>query len=177
MSSSMNIKSSYTSVTSDVYKNDSKKVHLYFEGTQINRGYTQIGFVEATGNEDASNEMLLAHLQYRAYKQGADAIINLKKLFQNKSTFEVTGKNEFEGYSLPVFTGVAIKYTYDIPSDTLHSQVDRFVALVEQDIEKTKNNEKIQNGAALSLGVIATVALFTLLNNIPDPPKSLKFKH
>ena|GEM_PF-3564235 len=106
---------SYTPLTSQRFKNSSGKIDLYFEGTSLSRSYLQIGFIEVVGKKDASNEMLIDYLKNEAYQKGADAVMNVKKMFKNRETGLLFDQENAEDYSAPVFTGIAIKYTDRVP--------------------------------------------------------------
>jgi hypothetical protein len=117
------IKSDYTATSEDQYKNESGKVDLFFEGAYINRSHKQIGFVEARGNPTSTTKELLSFLKYQAYRNGADAVINIKKETIIDETGYLSGDNPVEIYSSPSFYGIAVKYL-DSPPDSGLAAVD-----------------------------------------------------
>ncbi len=163
------INSNFTPITSGEYENYSESIDVYFEGTEVNSDYIQIGFVESIGKKDASNDLLIAHLQYRAYKGGADAVINVKKMFN------LPAKNSTQENSLPVFTGIAIKYTNGVSEDI--KQRNRpdsgFLELIENDLEKTRKTEQIEILVYISVGVAFIVGFNSLLKNAEAKHKAI----
>jgi hypothetical protein len=68
--------------------------------------------VEAEGFEFTTNEVLIDDLKNRASNQCANGIINLKKQFITKSEIEEDVNTKVQTthiYSVPVFTGLAIR--------------------------------------------------------------------
>ncbi|KAA3614200.1 MAG: hypothetical protein D8M58_18580 [Calditrichaeota bacterium] len=169
--SSSGIKSSFTPTTNNKYKNHSKEIELYFEGSLPVYGFTQIGFVEANGHSDTSYGLMIAHLKYQAYSKGADAIINVNRIFKNES--KVTNDSNRTEYSYPVFSGVAIKYLYNIDNDSVYTTPNKnnFNDKVKEDIKKTEYARK-RNTIVWTLvfvTLVAGIALF--IKNTPEPPK------
>jgi uncharacterized protein YbjQ (UPF0145 family) len=172
------VNSNYTPITSDEYYNNSESVDVYFEGTEVNRDYIQIGFVESTGRKNTGNDLMIAHLQYRAYQKGADAVINVKKMFKNKVVSSSSENTKIEGKSLPVFMGTAIKYMNELPDDLKRQQTNKkFLKVVEQDIQKTDNSKTISTITAISLFVAFVVVLNNLIKQGEADQKALQKKN
>jgi len=166
------IESSFTALTAQEYEINTQEVDLYFEGTLPVRDYIQIGFVEAAGGKDASNDLLIAHLQYRAHQQGADAVMNIKKTFKTKTAFSSDEPEKYDKYSLPVFMGTAIKYTDLVKADSIHSAggAASFDSLAVRDLERTAAEKKFISAASAAGVVFIAAVIFAAIKNRPKEP-------
>lgn len=92
-------------------------VVMFFEGETIPFKYEKRGLIEVRGNREANINALLDRLQYQAYKNGADAIIQIKKGF----TYRESGllgdvlaeKQNKDYYESVIFNGIAVKIIFD----------------------------------------------------------------
>ena len=150
--------SSFTSTNSNDYKNKSGKVDLFFEGTKISYEYETVGFVEATGSETSTTEELLNFLKYKAYQNGADAIINVKKESVIRKTGYLFDDEYDEIYSAPSFNGIAVKYTNQV--ELIKNVPDTSFVRYVKEVNKM-DSAKIEKGIiwSLLLGVITVIAV------------------
>jgi len=150
--------SSYTSMKNNTYKNESGKVDLFFEGITIDKEYEQIGFVEATGSETSTVEELLSFLKYRAFQNGADAVINVKKESIIRETGYFFDDEYDEIYSAPSFNGIAVKYINQ--TDSIRTMADTSFVKHVHKVHK-KDNAKVERGLFWSvlIGLATIVAV------------------
>lgn len=154
--------SNYTPITSGQYENRTGRIDIYFEGTTVERDYIEIGFVEVIGEEYDSNDILIAHLKYRAFQAGADAIINVKKNFKDRAKGYLFDTENTDEYAAPVFTGTAIKYTDTLATDSLQTIAadTSFKVKATGDLKKESNQigtEIIMSFVVLVVVIVAVV--------------------
>lgn len=88
------------------------KIEIFFgTNTKPSKTYTQVSYLEATGDEDASMEDLVLLLKKEAAKYGADAIIEVSRISQARESGTVVFTEGNYVYDAMVLTGIAIKYT------------------------------------------------------------------
>ena len=146
----------YTPLSSEKYENTNGTVDIYLEGVPVERPFKQIGMVEVVGERQADNQKLLAYLKDTALKNGADAVIEVKKLFKRREEGIVAETEHADVYSASVLTGIAIKYTDEPPLDSLAiASVDTsFKHIVQKDKEKVKANYMLDFIFSIIAGVI-----------------------
>ncbi|MBN2011693.1 hypothetical protein JW960_20355 [candidate division KSB1 bacterium] len=158
----------YTPTTDKQYINESGVVDIYFDGVDVKREYEQIGFVEAIGSEYSSNDEILNYLKYKAYKNGADAVIQVKNNYINREEGLLIDNEDDDVYTAKVFSGVAIKYLDGTDVNVGLRQDTSFVNYVELDMKK--NADKTEKQIILSLIFIITlgIAFAIKVANMPD---------
>jgi hypothetical protein len=165
------VTSAFTPLTSADFINHSQKVDLYFEGTPVQRDYIQIGYVEAVGEELTTNDSLIAHLRSRASQSGAHAIINIKKTDKTKSRDGFISDKYKEQYSLPMFSGVAIKYTDELLTDSAVLETNDTSLVIPVENEKISEEQKkviITSVLGLLGMVLAVIVLDEIVQRPPD---------
>jgi hypothetical protein len=104
-----NIQKSYTLIKVDSTQLFKKPVLLYFDNEEINYQYIKLGYVEVKGAENSNNQELLEHLKYEAWRNGANAIININDNFSSRQSGTYLNKESKINYDSHIFKGVAIK--------------------------------------------------------------------
>ncbi len=130
-----------------------KNVAIYLEGEKIDFEYEKIGFVEALGNAEATNEDVINNLRYEAWSNCANAVINVKKSYIRREAGTLTTSRFYEDtYNANYFSGIAVK----IKTDTNNIEADTsFVQIVI--IKDKAHNEKSQDALNYSFFTFFTV--------------------
>ena len=152
--------SSFVATADSSYTNISGRVELFFEGVIPEKEYEQIGYVEATGNSVSSNEEVLNFLRYEAYKNGADAVINVKKQFKGREEGYLFDDENVQYYDATVFGGTAIRYIENTVLAEPVSEKDlNFVKYVEN--VNSKNEKEVSNQVFISvfIGILSIIAV------------------
>ena len=141
-------------------------VHLFFGGETIDFNYEKVGFVEAGGEEELSNETVLNQLKYQAWQHCADAVIQVEKGYKYRG--ESSSDNSSEVHGNAIFTGVAVKVQRDSAFIAKYEQrIDTdFADFIRKEQLRAEKYQKatLQNGKQRSSGTgLAYVGLFFLL--------------
>jgi len=154
------ISSSLTRLSNDSCVCFANSIPLYFENEKINFEYDKIGFVEAISAEYSSNEAVLNHLKYQAWKNCANAIIDIKISYKERETGLLFSDKESQRYyTSTVFTGLAVK----IKNDSLINQVDTvFVQKVREDYQEL-NQEMSEQLTVSFIGTIGCIILVIIM--------------
>lgn len=87
-------------------------IEMYFGiNTKPEHTYTQLSYLEATGEEGASMDDLVLLLKKEAAKYGADAIIEITRMSEARETGAVVFAEGYTTYDAMLLTGIAVKYT------------------------------------------------------------------
>ncbi len=156
----------YTPLTTEKYENTTGIVDLYFEGTPVERAYTQIGLIEVVGEKYADNGKLLAYLKNSAVENGADAVISIKKQYKMREKGIIIDPEKIDYYSATVFTGIAIKYKDKTNIDSLQTLIadTSYKQIVRKDIEKTGNSFMVDFIFSIVLTVAIAVGVVSQTN-------------
>lgn len=88
------------------------QIEVYFGiNTKPTQPYTQLSYLEATGEHAASMDDLVLLLKKEAAKYGADAIIEVSRISEAREAGTVVFTEGNYVYDAMVLTGIAVKYT------------------------------------------------------------------
>ncbi len=104
-----NIQKSYTQIKIDTNQVLKKSVLLYFDNEEIKYQYIKLGYVEVKGAENSNNQELLDHLKYEAWRNGANAIINVNDNFSSRQSGTYLNKESKINYDSHIFKGIVVK--------------------------------------------------------------------
>lgn len=155
-----------SSTLSDVIcEEEPTQIYLFFAGENIDFKYQKIALIEAVGNEYSSNEKILDHLKYEAWRNCANAIINIENNFKERTTGLSLNDSSEDVYSVPVFTGIAVKIEKDSAFISSHGNAidTSFVAQVRAD-----HAAKVQQASTQNIAILVIIALgvFVLLASL-----------
>ena len=94
------------------FEQNSGYVDIFFDDLEPKYEYEQIGLVEYVEDETVNEKFMFNRFKYEAWKQGADAIIRVKKEQRHREYYEPfkKGHDKKERYVTAAFTGIAVKY-------------------------------------------------------------------
>lgn len=88
------------------------RIEIFFGiNTRPKHTYTQLSYLEATGEEGASMDDLVLLLRKEAAKYGADAIIEITRLSEARESGTVVFTEGNTVYDAMILSGIAVKYT------------------------------------------------------------------
>ena len=102
----------YTPLEKAVNVQKSNKIYLFFNGEPIDFKYKKLGLIECQGYEYAKHSAILDHLKYQAWRNNANAIINISDGLNPRETgylFDSTPNV----YQAKVFKGIAVSIDID----------------------------------------------------------------
>jgi len=144
---------------SDVrYTSRVKSVAMFYEGSQVNQKYSQIGLIEAQGNKRATTQDVLNHLKVKGLKIGADAIINVKRVDNSRNQHELFSDDE-DIYSSITYQGVAVRFTdlEALPQD-IKQKLERNDYAAESAVKRDNKRESDNTAFEMVFSVIIGLA-------------------
>lgn len=132
-------KSELISVTEYSCNQKSDTLSVLFEGEKFDFEYDRIGLVKVEGKRYTSDDEVLNHLKYQAWRNCADAIINISlgSKTREEGMILFSGDDD-DDYTSTVFTGLAVRIRKDSSfaySDYPFATKDHFVQQVKKDIK------------------------------------------
>lgn len=153
-------KSELISVTEYSCNQKSDTLNVLFEGEKFDFEYDRIGLVKVEGKRFTSDNEVLNHLKYQAWRNCADAIINvsLGSKTREEGMLLITD-DEDDDYTSTVFTGLAVKIRKDSTfshQDYPYATKNNFVQQVKKDI-KSETNQGNFEAVATVVGLTALI--------------------
>ncbi|MEO9964936.1 MAG: hypothetical protein ABJF11_04055 [Reichenbachiella sp.] len=151
-------KSQLISVTEYQCSNKSDTLNIFFEGETIDFEYDQIGLVKVEGKRYTNDQQVLDHLKFQAWKNCADAIINVSigsTIREQGLLFDVESDDQ---YASTVFTGLAVRIRKDTTfshQNYPYTTRDTFVKTVKSELKKESDNST----AEVALSIVGLTAL------------------
>lgn len=146
---------STTLITNNQYSEKANNVELYFENENIDFEYEKIGFVEVKGNQNSSTSLLLDYLQFEAWDNYANAVINVQSLYVDREITTLMSDNDSKvQYSAQVFNGLAIRIKTKSNSDPLSSNLS-----FKKTVKENSNEESKQTVSQVVASIVGTFAL------------------
>ena len=102
----------YTPIERNNLVTKSDNIYLFFNGESIDFKYKKIGLIECQGDQYSKNGVVLDHFKYQAWKNNANAIINIT----DGRTIRETGTlmdSTPDRYLSKVYKGIAVAIDID----------------------------------------------------------------
>ena len=147
------LQSDYTSLKKVDTLNKADNIQLFFESEKIDFEYEKIGLIKTVAGNNTTGESMLNNLKYKAWQNGANAIINIQRTNQERTLIKHESNYLFNepydttyniAYNASSLQGVAViinqdstfKSKYTLEKDT------SFVSFVRNEAEQEKERVK-----------------------------------
>ncbi len=150
------IKSNYTPLNQQTMVNPNQPIVLFFEGETINYYYNKLGLVEVQGTQYSNTNDNLNHLKYEAWRNGANALINIKNFNKIIQTPVAIGSTVAPTYhNVTITSAIAVLINDSIYNKLTPNKTDTLFISNVRSYNKSESNGLI---VRLFLGLLCAIA-------------------